>query len=402
MKEKCPECGNTTIGGYVYLELGKRAPYCSNCGLVLSRETINSHDGFLQFKKEQEALENPRLYNKGLGSRKQPKLESIRSHVAVNEIKGKDKTLKLLFDENELLLSLLKLNDNVGDECAYLTRKLVDKTNLKGTHLEFVSGSLIHLSARQMHIPLELTEINKFITYHGKRKLSVVNKFVERNLDLPEIMLSAEDYLPKFVSSLHLDYQYERESREVLKNMDLNGGLNKDKAAFSVLVSMVNSGSENAMDSVVNVCDVLQPNLVSLVRCVQEPLKSDIISACNLSKTDVDKIPFDKKIKCEVCGTKVKKITYLHLKLHGMTLDDYREKFPDAPLTSQQTRENNKNARLGTELSEITKQKLSEAHLGKSSGMKGKHHTLEAKQKQREANLGRCYKNSHEKPNAEI
>lgn len=378
--KKCPGCGkNLVIGGYHYLELGKKAFWCQNCGLVLGSEFTNSHNGFTQFKKDQYYPDSNKYYDRGLGSRKQPKLKTVRSHVTINQIKGKDKTLKLLFDENNLLISLLHLNADVGNECAFLTHQLIDKTDLKGTHLEFISGSIIHIAATRLRIPLDLLEIDRLINYHGTRKLSVVEEFVKKKLNLPIPMLTAEDYLSKFACNLNLDYQHQKEAQNVLKQMYLNGGKSETKAAFSLLVTMIDT--KNAMKNIVNGCHVTESQIIGLVKYVSEPLKSDIISKCQLSVPEVNKIPLNDTITCKICGMELKKITYLHLKLHGMTLDDYRERFPNAPLTSDQTRENNKTARLGAEVSEITKQKLSESHIGKTSPRKGKHLTDDSKQK---------------------
>jgi len=40
-------------------------------------------------------------------------------------------------------------------------------------------------------------------------------------------------------------------------------------------------------------------------------------------------------IKCEECGKETKQITHAHLKLHNMTMKEYFEKYPDAPLRSK-------------------------------------------------------------------
>ena len=38
------------------------------------------------------------------------------------------------------------------------------------------------------------------------------------------------------------------------------------------------------------------------------------------------------KVKCEICGKELEYINYLHLKTHNITVKEYREKFPNAPL----------------------------------------------------------------------
>jgi len=45
------------------------------------------------------------------------------------------------------------------------------------------------------------------------------------------------------------------------------------------------------------------------------------------------------KIECKVCGKKFKRITHTHLKKHGMTTEEYREKYPDASLISKGVKE---------------------------------------------------------------
>ncbi|MCK4526208.1 hypothetical protein KAW18_02455 [candidate division WOR-3 bacterium] len=40
------------------------------------------------------------------------------------------------------------------------------------------------------------------------------------------------------------------------------------------------------------------------------------------------------KIKCEICGKEFEKITSTHLKMHDITMLEYREKFPNASLAS--------------------------------------------------------------------
>jgi 6-pyruvoyltetrahydropterin/6-carboxytetrahydropterin synthase len=42
------------------------------------------------------------------------------------------------------------------------------------------------------------------------------------------------------------------------------------------------------------------------------------------------------KIKCEICGELQQQITHAHLKTHGVSMKEYFEKFPDAPLRSEE------------------------------------------------------------------
>ena len=73
------------------------------------------------------------------------------------------------------------------------------------------------------------------------------------------------------------------------------------------------------------------------------------------------------KIKCMVCGKELHKINSIHLKLHNLSMKEYREKFPDAPITSEE---------LKKKYSEVQK-KYSHEHPEKTR--RGKDHYLYGK-----------------------
>lgn len=72
--------------------------------------------------------------------------------------------------------------------------------------------------------------------------------------------------------------------------------------------------------------------------------------------------------KCEICGNTYKQIKGSHLKLHNITLKEYLNLFPNCQL-----------------LDDEIKDKIS----GENNPFYGKHHTKEAKQKNREKHLGK-------------
>lgn len=41
------------------------------------------------------------------------------------------------------------------------------------------------------------------------------------------------------------------------------------------------------------------------------------------------------KIKCQVCGKEFKQIHHRHVKQHNLTIEEYKEQFPDAPINSE-------------------------------------------------------------------
>lgn len=87
------------------------------------------------------------------------------------------------------------------------------------------------------------------------------------------------------------------------------------------------------------------------------------------------------KIKCEICGKMYYQISESHLQKHNTTSKEYREKYPDAPMRSEEFKksisENKERSR-----------KITESLTGKPSGMLGKHHTPETKLKIGDAERG--------------
>lgn len=75
-------------------------------------------------------------------------------------------------------------------------------------------------------------------------------------------------------------------------------------------------------------------------------------------------IPQTEKIACMVCGQMFPQITGTHLKLHDLTLSEYKTKFPDSPIVSKEVREKNRDALLGIKRSEESKKKISQGRRG--------------------------------------
>ena len=58
----------------------------------------------------------------------------------------------------------------------------------------------------------------------------------------------------------------------------------------------------------------------------------------------------NEKVKCQVCGKEFKQIQYRHTKQHNLTIAEYKEKFPNAPIISQAASSRRRKAALGREI----------------------------------------------------
>ncbi|KKM14088.1 hypothetical protein LCGC14_1709670 [marine sediment metagenome] len=58
----------------------------------------------------------------------------------------------------------------------------------------------------------------------------------------------------------------------------------------------------------------------------------------------------ENKIQCQVCGKEFKQIHHRHAKQHGLTIAQYKEKFPDAPINSEASSNRRKQSLLGRDI----------------------------------------------------
>ncbi len=58
----------------------------------------------------------------------------------------------------------------------------------------------------------------------------------------------------------------------------------------------------------------------------------------------------NKKITCQVCGKEFKQIHHRHVKQHNLTIEEYKQKFPDAPINSEASSQRRAQSLKGREI----------------------------------------------------
>lgn len=90
------------------------------------------------------------------------------------------------------------------------------------------------------------------------------------------------------------------------------------------------------------------------------------------------------KVKCEICSKTFKMISNTHLKSHGLNVEQYKEKFPEAELVSSEVKNrlaNNGSKTKGRKHSDEVKKKISKARKGSNAWNKGLESSEETKKK---------------------
>lgn len=93
-------------------------------------------------------------------------------------------------------------------------------------------------------------------------------------------------------------------------------------------------------------------------------------------------------IICAVCGKHLKWINYTHLKTHGISLNEYKTRYPGCPTNTEEFIKQLRDTHIGKKASDETKKKMSEGRRGKKHPLFGKKHSEEAKKKMSESHKG--------------
>lgn len=80
--------------------------------------------------------------------------------------------------------------------------------------------------------------------------------------------------------------------------------------------------------------DVVEISPVSKEQCEELDVDDDISDVSKDDKKTLETDTNDERITCQICGEKFFILNTMHLKKHGMTVEQYREKYPDADMGS--------------------------------------------------------------------
>lgn len=107
--------------------------------------------------------------------------------------------------------------------------------------------------------------------------------------------------------------------------------------------------------------------------------------------------PVRQMITCAICGREFPQITATHLRQHGITFDEYRDRYPDSKTVSMEVRQSISDNLTGIVRTEETKQRVSEGRRGiipkdHPRFVKGAYtFSEETKQKMSEVHLGHMH-----------
>ena len=150
---------------------------------------------------------------------------------------------------------------------------------------------------------------------------------------------------------------------------------------------------KNKYPNAILVSDAFRLKISDLVSGMKNP-NSKVQKRINIEKRRIIDSN-ENKIQCLECGDYYKRIMEEHLLKHNMDMKEYKEKYSDAILTSESTRQKTIIKSTNRKASDATKELMSKSH-------KGKLHTKEHNENVSKAKRGKKKTDEHRKKLSEV
>jgi len=238
---QCPECSSTkNITDYIRAEV-----FCNNCGLVLEESIIENKPKRQSYNtniyENNNGIGSPitlTLHDKGLStnmgkynkdhfgnsldSRKKTKFYRLRKLDSKTKLStNKDKYLFNALINLDRMCSSLNLPKNVKENAAYIYRKTIKMSSLKGRSSLGILAASLYASCKICNIPRTLHEISNISKIPEKnigRYYKFLNKLIKFRIQPP----SPYNYLNRFCNELDLGCDVVLKSKEILEDADEN------------------------------------------------------------------------------------------------------------------------------------------------------------------------------------
>ena len=236
---QCPDCRSTkNITDYVRAEI-----LCDNCGLVLEENIIENNPEWTNYQSDSDKNKNRvgspmtlTLHDKGLStnigkynrdfngnslkSKEKNKFYRLRKLDSKSKIStNKDKYLFNALIKLDQMSSKLELPKNVRENAAYIYRKTIKTTSLKGRSSIGILSAALYASCKMHNIPRTLTEIS-IVSKVPEKTIGRYYKFLNKLMKFKITPPSPYNYLNRFCNELELGCEVVTKSREILKNAD--------------------------------------------------------------------------------------------------------------------------------------------------------------------------------------
>ncbi len=288
--KKCPECEGINLS----LNKEKGEIICKDCGLVVEEKMVDFSQEWREFedkassrRRTGQALTYTK-YDRGLGT-------NIGQTGDIYQLGGKtrdkffrlrkwqyrvstaiERNLKLALAELKRVSSFLKLPHSVEEEASRIYTMAVQRGLVRGRSMESVVAGALYAACRRYEVPRTLDELSEASGIE-KKEVGRTYRFITRELGIRILPSDPVDYLPRFVSALHLTANSQSKAVEILQKAqkaELTSGRGPTGiAAASLYVAALLNNEKRTQREVADVAGVTEVTIRNRYKELLKELK---------------------------------------------------------------------------------------------------------------------------------
>jgi transcription initiation factor TFIIB len=231
----CPDCGSK----HLIKDRSRAELVCSNCGLVVECDLIDSGPEWRAFDTEQRnkrsrtgspmtitihdkglstsiGWTNRDSYGKFIPKRNRAQLYRIRNwqrRIRISD--STERNLVVALASIDRLAASMCLPRSVRETAAMIYRKAAMKNLIRGRSIEGVVAASLYAACRQCHLPRTLDEISKEANL-PKKEVGRNYRYFSRELELKLLPTSPRDYISRFCYELKLSLIVQSKTLEII------------------------------------------------------------------------------------------------------------------------------------------------------------------------------------------
>lgn len=232
---KCPECGSRNL--VIDEEMGERV--CSECGLVISEEMINSGPEWRAFTPEERSARrrvgpptSQALYDRGLsttisvgrdasGRDLSPETRYRMMRLRRWNIRSRmrstfERNMLQAMNELELLCDRLKIPPNVQETAASIYRKALKDDLVRGRSIAAVVAASLYAACRITHTPRSLKEVAEAST-RDRKEVARCYRLILGELRLKMPIDDPIQFVSKIAAKVGISQKVQNRAIEVLR-----------------------------------------------------------------------------------------------------------------------------------------------------------------------------------------
>jgi transcription initiation factor TFIIB len=240
---RCPECGGRDL--VTDLETGEVA--CSQCGLVLQDEVLDSKPEWRAFTPEEtrtKARTGPptslKQFDKGLSTTFQPykdthgrtlpmterlKMMRLRKwNIRARVHSSAERNLSQAMNELTRLADTLHIPASVEENAALLYRKALDEGLIRGRSIKSIAAAALYAACRLTRTPRSLKEIAEAST-RRRKEISRCYRLLQRELEINMPVDDPAKYISKIASHVRLSQKTQNVAAQLLEEAKAKKGI---------------------------------------------------------------------------------------------------------------------------------------------------------------------------------